>query len=361
MKRCIYALLALCLLTPAAAQQSVMVTNAEPLRFAFAIELMGIQLEAVRMGGVLDDEDDEAGETDAAGGDEAATEAAEADAEDEDEVEIMPLDLFAGTLSESDPGLHERLAAALEEVEEAAEEEDAGLDEAVAHARSLLEQVEALLVPAELQEDPSFRAAVLARLALSGSGFAEGYEEAAEGEVGAYIFGWAGLQRAKALWAELEPAVTNPNSAAELERVFAVLDDLMASPTPPERFRDPEDAEVAAHDLVFALETAFAVQLQPRDLAAVLDLVDRQSRAACAGFEEGRRLPALELAISAQVNYVEGIGGTVALLAPGPAGEIRSVLSGSLPELIDRGEPADVRAECARLRSAISEAATIFR
>lgn len=354
MKRLLCTLLPLSLLHLAPAQESIMVSHAEPLRFAFAVELLGFQLDAVEMGGELDDEEHE--------GDDAEADAEELDGEDEDEVRVRPFELFAGSLAERDPALQEELAAALEEIEQAsAREDEAATASAVERARVLLARAEDVLLPDDLRDDAAFRAAVLARLALSGSGFAEGYEEAAEGEVGAYIFGWTGLQRAKALWTELEPSAENRESAAEVERAFAVLDELMPTPDPPDRFRDPEDAEVAAHDLVFALEAAFGGQLQSRDLGAVLALVDEQSRAACSAFEEDRDLLALELVTSAQVNYIEGIGGTISLLVPESAGEIRELLSESLPEQIREGERAEVSSGCARLQEAIAEASSAFR
>ncbi|MEX2541455.1 MAG: hypothetical protein WD314_06585 [Trueperaceae bacterium] len=360
MKRLLCTLIPLSLLPLAPAQESIMVSHAEPLRFAFAVELLGFQLDAVELGGELGGELDD--EEDAADAAEADVEAAEPDDEDEDEVRVRPVDLFAGSLAERDPALHHELVASLEEIEQASEREDqAATAAAVERVRPLLRRAEEVLLPEDLRDDPAFRAAVLARLALSGSGFAEGYEEAAGGEVGAYIFGWAGLQRAKALWAELEPAATNRDSVAEVDRAFAVLDDLMPSPEPPERFRDPEDAEVAAHDLVFALEAAFGGQLQPRNLGAVLALVDDQSRAACVAFEEERELLALELVTSAQVNYVEGIGGTISLLVPEPAGVIRELLGESLPEQMRAGERAEVSSGCARLQEAIAEASSAFR
>jgi hypothetical protein len=349
MRRLLFALLVFLLVQSAAGQESIMLSHAEPLRFAFALELLGSQLEAVRIGGELEEE---AGEEDEA----------DPDPEDEDEVAVRPLDLFAGTLAERAPDVHERLVAALEELERAAARADeAGVDSAAARAAALLQAAEEALVPNDLRRDPAFSAAVLARLALSGSGFAEGYEEAASGEVGAYVFGWAGLQRAKSLWAELEPAAQSQAGVAEVERAFAVLDELMPTPEPPERFRDPEDAEVAAHDLVFALEAAFGGQLQARDLAAVLELVDEQSRAACRAFEEGRGLLALELVTSAQVTFVEGVGGTIGLLAPGPAETIRELLGESLRERIEEGNGPAVRDDCVRLQSAVAEAATVFR
>jgi hypothetical protein len=351
MRRNLFALLAVLLVHSAPGQESIMLSHAEPLRFAFALELLGSQLEAVRLGGELEGEASEEDEDDSEDG-----------GEDEDDVAVRPLDLLAGTLAEGAPDLHERLVAALEELERAAARADrAGLDSAAASAAELLEAAEEVLVPNDLRWDPAFRAAVLARLALSGSGFAEGYEEAAGGEVGAYVFGWAGLQRAKSLWAELQPAAESQAGVAEVERAFAVLDELMPTPEPPERFRDPEDAEVAAHDLVFALEAAFGGQLQPRDLAAVLALVDEQGRAACRAFEEGRGPLALELVTSAHVTFVEGVGGTIGLLAPAPAEEIRELLGETLRERIEEGAAPALRDDCARLQSALSEAATVFR
>jgi hypothetical protein len=354
MRRLLFALLACLLVQAAPGQESIMLSHAEPLRFAFGLELLGSRIEAIRIGGELEVE---------AGEEERAADAdAGANRDAEDEVAVRPLDLFAGTLSERAPDVHERLVAALEELERAAARADrAGLDSAAASAAELLEAAEEVLVSNDLRLDPAFRAAVLARLALSGSGFAEGYEEAAGGEVGAYVFGWAGLQRAKTLWAELEPAAQSQAGVAEVERAFAVLDELMPTPEPPERFRDPEDAEVAAHDLVFGLEASFGSQLQARDLAAVLALVDEEGRAACRAFEEDRGLLALELVTSARVTFVEGVGGTIGLLAPGPAEEIRELLGETLRERIEEGAASAVRDDCTRLQSALSEAATVFR
>jgi hypothetical protein len=342
----------LCLLAAAAAQVSITVTHAEPLRFAFAAELLASQLEAVRLGGELGD-DGEANRGAAAslpGGGEV-----------DNEMPFRQLHLFAGSLAGRAPRLFDELRSALSAVQQAESGAGEDLGQAVYRAQGLLTQARGVLVPPHLSEDPTFRAAVLSRLALSASGFARGYEEAAEGEAGAYIFGWSALQRAKGLWAELEPEVADPNIVSEVERVFSLLDELMPTAEPPERFRDPEDVEVAAQDLVFALEAAIGAQLQPRDLATVLSLVERQADEGCSAFERGRPRLALELVLSARIHYVESVAATVSMLAPGPGGEIRRFLGESLPEQIAVGEAGEVVVMCSSLQESITRAAAVLR
>jgi hypothetical protein len=256
------------------AQQGPLFDNPDELRIAYATEATGLELETLLL-----DADTE---------DEAAEEAEESEEGEEEEGVGSVLPLFAGSLEAQDPELLAELEAAMEEVEEQSESGGEGLEAAVRRAQELVMQARDTLIAEELRADPVFQAGTITMLSLLEPGVGEGYEEAAEGETEAYYIAWVGLQRIKEMWAEVAPSLPEDADTSEVERPFEVLDGLIASPQPPERFSDPEDAEGAVNDLAFGLERATGSTLLPRELSSVAELSASQIAEACAAVEAGQ-------------------------------------------------------------------------
>lgn len=319
--------------------QSAFAEYAQPLRFAAATHVLDLRLEAraALPGGAE------------AGGEEAGPEA-EGGEEEEEGPPIPLLALFAGSLAAADPGLLEALETDLEDVNRLATAGDEGaLRRTVADAQQKLARVREVLVPKDVAGEPAFRAALIAELAISERGLGEGYEEAAGGELAAYPVAWLTLQRVGALWSELEPDLEAASQG--VEGALDALNGLMPSLEPPDTFRDPEDAEGAALDLVFALQGALGRPVSIRGFAPALDLTQQQADAACTAVEEGRGRLALENALAARITYDAHLGSTLATLAPDAHADLNE-LWGELDSL-EAGQGAET---CAALRDAIKRA-----
>lgn len=255
------------------AQQEPLFDNPDELRVSYATEATNLELETL----LLDIEEDE-----------AANEEGEEGEEGEEKGVGSIVSFFAGSLEAQDPELLTELEAAMEEAEALSETGGEGLEAAVRHAQELVRQARDTLVAEELHTDPGFQAATITMLSLLEPGVGEGYEEAAEGETEAYYIAWVGLQRIKEMWAEVAPSLPEGADTSEVERPFAVLDELIASPQPPERFSDPEDAEGAVNDIAFGMERATGTTLLPRELSAVAELSASQTEEACAAVAAGQ-------------------------------------------------------------------------
>lgn len=335
-------LAAIGLTTPALAQESASATYAEPLRFAAATELLELRLQALA----------------------AAPEASEDDdwhesAEDDDDGPPIPfLALFAGSLAITDPGLLKTIEADLEETQRKVEaDDDADLRALVERTGRHLRQARTALVPAAVADEPAFRAALIAQLAVSDDGVGEAYEDAAEGEEGAYALAWLTLQRIKALWAELAPGLTDAGDAArEVDRALAELSHLMPSTQVPSRFRDPEDAERAALDIVFALEKAVGRPLLLRGHAPALALVQHQAQAACTAMRDRQTRLALENLLAARATYAGHLESTLAVVAPDADADLRALWS--QPRVVESDDGTnDI---CVGLQDAVARAAAAF-
>lgn len=139
---------------------------------------------------------------------------------------------------------------------------------------------------AELAARPADRglaAAALAHLLVSEAGLAEAYEEAAEGEAGAYALGEAILGRAEGL-AEGLAAEMSPGGRSEMAELLGRLRELMPGPERPERLSpDPEEAETYTQALVGVLERELDIDLYPgRDLARAAGTVRDLGGQGCA-------------------------------------------------------------------------------
>lgn len=336
MLRCLPLLILFVSLSFAQAQE--VASSADTLRVAQALERLSIRLDALTLAGEF--ETNGAGESDE-----------EVEEGDEGEVSLESLFiLFAGSLEEQDAALVAELEGVLEGLESSVEIERT---EEVQRAQTLLNQARILLIP-ESARTPTFQAALLAHLLLQEGGVGESYEEAANGEMAAYSVAWAGLERTKTLWNDLEPELeVSETQSEQIDRAFGVLDDLIPSPEPPERFRDPEDAEGATSDIAFALEAATSETLFPRDLSQSVTQVQDQLEAACGAAQAGRTRKALEHAASAHLIYAEQLNDTLSILAPELNTDLQAHLAGPLPEHIEAG--ANVGADCGLLRHALTQ------
>jgi hypothetical protein len=314
-------------------QQVVFLEYPTELRHAYALDLLGLHLDIL-----LDVPAEEAGEE---------AEGEEGEEGEEEGLLETALPLLAGSLAEADEALLERLETALA----AAETGDEGAAE---EARGLLTEIEGVLIPTELGSDATFKAARLALLASLEPGVGEGYEEAAQGETEAYYIGYTGLQRTQAMWAELGPELEGDKE--NIERAFGVIDSLMPSPELPERFSDPEDAEVAVNDIVFGLEALTAAVLIPRDFGAMLDAIDSHVSEGCSAAEAGNTQLALEWTTAAAFFYDAYLADTLATLASEPHARIDEELG----ELVEEPDSEQTPSRCENLSAAFEEASSVF-
>lgn len=329
-------------------QEAVFFEHPVELRHAYALDLVGLHLDILELN-VPEEDDEEQG----AGGEEAEAVAADdetAEGEEGEEEEGLletALPLMAGSLAEQDADLLERLETAVA----AAETDD---DTAAEEARSLIAEVEGVLIPEELSSDVSFRAARLALLSSLEPGVGEGYEEAAQGETEAYYIGYTGLQRAKEMWAELEPELEG--NKENIERAFGVIDELMPSAELPERFSDPEDAEGAVNDVVFGLESLTGATLIPRDFGAMLNTIETHVSEGCSAAQGGNTQLALEWTTAAAFFYDAYLAGTLETIVPEPHARITE----ELEELVEEPNSDQTPSRCENLSAAFSEASSVF-
>lgn len=309
-----------------------------------------------------------------------AAEALFAEGVEQDEIEevLEGLELewtrFASALTAADPGLADKVEEAFEATEDAVEPADA-----VAAALPLALEARAVVSESRV-EDPAFAGAVMVLLLVSETGVAEGWEEAAEGEVGAYAVGWAGMPRLYELWAIIEPQA-NETQRFEIEDQLGELQGLFERPTPPNMDgADPEAGEGAAVHVAGFLEDATGAWLFPdRDLPALLDRTRTVAVDACAAYEADDDLLGDAHLAWAAFAFEEYLAGTLALFAPEPTEEIEDLLApfAGEEENEDEGEASgdadaddvddgdedasfDPASSCAPLLAAFDEAAAAF-
>lgn len=314
-----------------------------PLRHAIATWLMDFQLQAAVQA---------ATET-------TADQADDDDDDDDDDIDPAAfLPWFAGSLAHRDAELLQTLEGHLQQVLElldapAGKQEE--LAQALERVQDDLGRVRALLAPMSATHDPLFQAALLAQLVHSDYGVDETYEDAAEGEKGAYFLAWMLLQHSERLWAELKGHM--PEVAEDVERGLARLDELMPSSRAPDSFQDPEDAEAAALDIAFALERGAGQPLLMRDFNVALDLVARQVGSACTALQAGDERLALEEAGAARVSYKASLAATLSTLAP----EAHEAFNAARERFstLGAGDPA-AASTCADWQAAVERARETF-
>lgn len=306
--------------------------HTELLSFAYGTEMISIRLSALA---AIDEPDEEFIE-----------EVEEALEED--------LPRFVGSLEAQDPELAQQLEAALEEVINAAEA-GAELAELVQRAQDLTRQAQTLLVPLEVLDNPSFRAALMTKLLLAEGGVAEGYEEAAEGEIWEYPGGWAALQRVKDLWEGLRPLATE-TQVFEVEDMLRTLNELFPSPLPPDDIErgDPEEAEAPSHRIVGFLEEITSASLYPdRNRGELFALTRSLVEAGCTAYGENQAHIGRERIVAANFYYEDYLGGMVELLAP----EVHAEVTERMNVLVEGTlETQQLRDQCKEIPEQLEQA-----
>lgn len=319
---------------------------------------------------------------------ELVDEYAEEDEDDEEEeegldddyleiVEGFEADLarYVGTLRAADPDLAADIEEAIEELEEAIEAGEDYDDQLVA-LRVFLDAAYDVVIPAELRSDPAFVAAVIVELSMGEGGVGEGYEEAVEGELGAYTMGYAALERVGALWADIAGGATE-QQRADVEEMLEFLATVYPVPVIDEPIvGNPEEAEAPVQRMIGVLETVVDAELFPgRDLAALAAHLPEELAGYCEMYDAGEDERALEGVIAVGYLYLSAdLGDFLGFMAPEVNEEIVELIvaiTGLEPEEEgdddddddddeEHEELADPGAACRELLEALREAHEVF-
>ena len=316
-----------------------------------ALERIEVAARALAVSGAAADDDDHAMAK--AGDDDDDDQAQAAGAAKEEEEEGGPLvdfGLLQASLAAASPKLEKALAAAIDEMVEAAEHgKDA--DEPAEEVIRLTEQARGKLINDAVAKSASFQAALMASLLLDEGGVAEGYEEATKGEAQAYASGYFALQRVKASWKALAKHAS-PEQAAEVTASLALLDGLFPSQQTPEHLSaDPEQAEAPAQQLVGLLEGVADAELYlGRDLAVAAGVVHDLTAEGCASLKQKKEALGIERLRIAAAYYGQTVRDTLGLLAPEAAATIKAGL-----KEVDEGEADELAEACGPLLAALAE------
>lgn len=248
---------------------------------------------------------------------------------------------FGAALAQQDPAATDAVDAALEQLDDATDDELAEVVDAVLPTFVAARDA---VTPADAASDPPYTAAVMTLLLTSQTGVAEGYEEAVEGEEGPYAIGWAALARTQELWADLKP-LASEDQAFEIDDMFDDLNALFTGPEIPAAAAsaDPEEAEGSAMRITGFLESLASASLFPnRDLGALLKHTHALASAGCDAYTAGqRRVADAHLAWTA-FAFEEYLGGTLGLFAPEPTETAGGLLDQLVPlEGEEEGEEAE--------------------
>lgn len=304
-----------------------------------ALERIGVAARALAVTAASDEDDDDAEAVD----DDQAT----ADSGEEKEEEgglLHDFGLLCANLATASPELERKLAAAIDEMVEAAEDGQDAAEPAQDVIR-LVEDAGGKLLSGAVTDTPSFQAALMASLLLEEGGVAEGYEEATEGDGSAYAIGYFALQRVKSLWEGLAGRASPPQSA-DVAAMFAILDELFPTQEVPERLSpDPEQAEAPAQQLVGLLEGVADTELYlGRDLGAAAEVVHDLAAKGCASLEAGKEAIGLEELRIAVGYYGQTVRDTLGMMAPETAAAIAEGL-----EKVNEGEADEAAKACVPL------------
>lgn len=318
---------------------------------------------------------------------ELVDEYAEEDEDDEEEeegldddyleiVEGFEADLarYVGTLRAADPDLAADIEEAIEELEEAIEAGEDYDDQLVA-LRVFLDAAYDVVIPAELRSDPAFVAAVIVELSMGEGGVGEGYEEAVEGELGAYTMGYAALERVSDLWRQIAGGATE-QQRADVEEMLEFLATVYPVPVIDEPIvGNPEEAEAPVQRMIGVLETVVDAELFPgRDLAALAAHLPEELAGYCEMYDAGEDERALEGVIAVGYLYLSAdLGDFLGFMAPEVNEEIVELIvaiTGLEPEEEgddddddddeEHEELADPGAACRELLEALREAHEVF-
>jgi len=262
---------------------------------------------------------------------------------DDDYLEVIEgfdadLRRFMGSVARADADLAEELEEAVEEVEEAAEDGEVS-GEAVAEARELLQQAYDLVVPADVRSDPAFAAALIVELSLGEGGVGEGYEEATEGELGAYTMGYVSLARVVDLWDAVVAPAADEQHRADVEEMWEFLDTLYPEATIEDAIvGNPEEAEAPVQRVIGLLEAIVDAELFPgRDLFALSAQLPEQLAGYCEAYDAGDDDLAVEGVIAVGYLYFSAdLASFLSFMAPEvheEASEQIVALTGLEPEL----------------------------
>lgn len=246
-----------------------------------------------------------------------------------------------GSLRAVSPGLADDLHAALEDVLRLGDEGDVGLAPAIERARALTRAAYSALVPSELADRPEFVAAVMAKLVLLDDGVAEGYEDAAEGDLWEYPNGWSALQRVKQIWAGLKPLATD-SQAFEIDDALSRLDELFPTHEPPNlQGADPEAGEDPGRQVVSTLESVVQAFLYPeRELGRVAELVGGLVAEGATAHDAGAYDLALERVLLAEFYYKENLRRLFDLVMPDVHAQIAEAVEAIKADMDDAGPEA---------------------
>lgn len=244
-------------------------------------------------------------------------------------------------LRRSRPEDADALEAALEALEDAASDEDARV------AAGALGEVVAGVRAAPGTGDAAFTGAVAALLLVSEVGLAEAFEEAVEGDEGAYAVAFATLREVRAL---VDSLALEGDVAADAAELMGRLDTLMPTPEPPARMAsDPEEGEVYAQALVGVLERATDADLYlGRDLARALSTIGHLAREGCAADDPaaGREIIAI-----AALYHEDALEAPLSVMAP----EEQEAAEDAFDDLLEGAAPSTDA--CGTLSAAIDGAA----
>lgn len=236
-----------------------------------------------------------------------------------------------GSLLAVSPGLAADLHGALEEVLELGSQGNVEqLALAIDRAHRLARAAYSALVPEQLVNNPQFVGAVMAKLLVADDGAAEGYEDAAEGDVWEFPNGWAALQRIKRIWPSLKVHASDAQ-VFEIEDALARLDELLPTAVPTNLDgADPEAGEDPARQAVSTLENVLQAFLYPeRELARVGRLVQELVDQGKGAYETGHPELALERVMLAEFYYRENLRRLFDLLMP----DVHAQITGAFSEI----------------------------
>jgi hypothetical protein len=311
-----------------AVEQPPYVKYAEPLRFAFGTEMLGIQLKGLA----------------AANSDVQAS--AEKDADGALFADSDFLDLFKGSLKVKDADLATQLEQALAAADSALQK-GSGVDAAAQKAQGLLKQARDALVPASTQQEPAFQATLIGQLLILDDATADNYEDATEdGDAASFAMAWAGVQRAKALWKTLEPQLDSSKTSTVTGALDQLNNDFVPSATMPKVLKDEDDFEDRADTATYGLGAALGTTLFPHDLSSAMTLLSAQEAAACTDAEAGKLPVAAEGVAAADNTYDQYIGDVLSVVDAGTASKLDTLLDEQLPDAIQKGDTGAIKTGC---------------
>jgi hypothetical protein len=266
---------------------------------------------------------------------------------------------FVGTLSDIDADLAAELFRVLDAIDEGIERNQlVALDVIdvvswVQIAFALLDDAYNLVVPREIRDEPTFRAAIMAQLLLGEGGVADSLKVAFS-EEWQFADGWAATQRVKVMWAGIRDLATTEQQI-EVDEAIAALDDIYTSIQPSLEGLEPEEAEAPAQRVVGLLETVVDAQLYVgRDPLGLAGYLTQLAAEGCTHYEAGDDRRGREVMYAVLDHYAgdtTGFGATIGTLAP----EAHVAAIGALEALVAVDDIRDV-GRLVNIRRAINAA-----